>query len=131
MLLIFDTDCVLCSGGVHFVLARERDRKITFVGAWSPTGLKLAAEHGLSRDDLQKTFLVIRDGQPLVRSDAALAVAPHLRRPWNWCHVLRFVPRPLRDAVYDLVAKHRYQWFGRRDNCFVPPPEMQERFVND
>ncbi len=128
--IIFDTDCVLCSGMVHFVLRHERAPTIRFVGAWSVTGLGLAAEHGLSRADLNETYLVIENGRGFIKSEAGLVVARHLRVPWSWLGVLRLVPRPIRDGAYSIIARQRYRWFGRKPQCFLPPPGMTDRFVD-
>lgn len=126
--LVFDTDCVLCAGTVRFVLAHERDDRLHFMGAWSTEGLALAARHGFTAEDLNGTFLLVRDGQALTRSDAALAVARHLRAPWRWFGLLAIVPRPLRDRLYGLVARYRYRLFGRREDCARVPPEQRHRF---
>lgn len=129
--IVFDTDCVLCSGMVHFVLRHERAPTTRFVGAWSQTGLRLAAAHGLTRADLDETFLVVEHGCGFLKSDAAFVVARHLRAPWSWVGLFRVVPRHVRDAVYTLVARRRYRWFGRKDRCFVPTRDMQGRFISD
>lgn len=128
--IVFDTDCVLCSRWVHFILAHERDQEIRFVSAWSAEGLAIAAQHGLDEAALQQTYLVADQGRALTRSDAGLALLRHLRLPWRWLIVLRVVPRPLRDRIYSLVARNRYRWFGRVEHCFVPPPGMRSRFVD-
>ena len=128
-IMVFDTNCVLCSGAVAFILKHERDRALRFAGAWSDTGLALAARHGFTRADLNATFLVITAGQALARSDGALAVAGHLRAPWRWLRMMRLVPRPVRDAVYDLVARRRYRWFGQRQDCVVVPAGERGRFI--
>ena len=127
--IVFDTDCVLCSGMVAFVLAHERDHALAFLGAWSPEGLRAAARLGFAKADLDDTFLLIRDGAALTRSDAALAIATHLRAPWRWLGAVRLLPRPLRDGVYDIVARHRYRWFGRQTNCTLVPPAQRHRFL--
>lgn len=127
--IVFDTDCLLCSGMVRFVLAHERDRALYFAGAWSDEGLALAARHGLSREDLNATFLVVADGRALTRSDAAFAILTHLRAPWRWLGPARIVPRGLRDGVYGLVARHRYRLFGRRQDCTVVPSNERHRFI--
>ncbi len=127
--IVFDTDCVLCSGMVAFVLAHERDQTFYFVGAWSKEGLALAAQYNFSRSDLDQTFLVISGGTALIRSDAGLAVLRHLRAPWRWLVVLRFCPKVLRDGLYDFVARHRYRWFGQRENCTFVPLSERHRFI--
>ncbi|HEY4252670.1 MAG TPA: DCC1-like thiol-disulfide oxidoreductase family protein [Roseomonas sp.] len=127
--IVFDTDCVLCSGMVAFLLRHERDRCLRFAGAWSEEGQALAARHGFSKLQLDETFLLIADGQVLTRSDAGLAILRHMRAPWRWLGVLRLVPRPLRDAVYRFVARRRYRWFGQRENCTLVPAGARDRFI--
>src|SRR5206468_3471415 len=99
-IVVFDTNCVLCSGMVAFILAHEQAPVLRFAGAWSDEGLRLAAAHGFKPPDLDKTFLVIRDGKALTRSDAGMEIVRHLRAPWRWAAIIAAVPRPLRDAVY-------------------------------
>ncbi|MGA2042030.1 MAG: DCC1-like thiol-disulfide oxidoreductase family protein [Roseiarcus sp.] len=128
-IVVFDTDCVLCSGMVAFILAHERDRALRFAGAWSEAGLRLAARHGFARADLDQTFLVIEDGLAHTRSEAGLRLLRRLNPPWRWLAALRIVPRPVRDRIYAAVAARRYRWFGRRDNCVVVPPDQRARFI--
>lgn len=128
-IIVFDTDCVLCSSMVAFVLTHERDRRLRFAGAWSAEGLALAARHGFSRLQLDETFLLITDSRILTRSDAGLEVLRHMKAPWRWLAMLRVVPRPLRDVAYRFVARRRYRWFGRRENCTVVPPGERDRFI--
>lgn len=127
--IVFDTDCVLCSSWVHLILRYERHHDIHFVSAWSAQGLALAAEYGLSEQDLHATYLVVENGHGLTRSDAGIALLQHLRPPLSWLAVLRFLPRGIRDGIYTLVARNRYKWFGKMEGCFVPPPEMRHRFI--
>lgn len=128
--VVFDSDCVLCSRWVHLILRHEQANDILFVSAWSEQGLQLAAEHGLSQRDLDATYLFIDEGRGLVRSDAGLALLARMRAPWRFLSWLRVVPRPVRDRVYDVVARNRYRWFGRADRCFVPPHGMAHRFID-
>ncbi|MGI4946920.1 MAG: thiol-disulfide oxidoreductase DCC family protein [Janthinobacterium lividum] len=129
-IMVFDTDCVLCSSAVAFVLGHERAPVLRFMGAWSEEGLGLAARHGFSRPDLHETFLVVDGDRVLTRSGAAIEVLRHLRWPWRWlAPVLASVPRPLRDSAYGLVARRRYRWFGRRADCAVVPPGERHRFI--
>jgi len=127
--IVFDTDCVLCSGMVAFVLRFERDAALHFAGAWSPEGARLAAAHGFAPKDLDATFLVVVGGKGLTRSDAAIEISRHLKAPWRWLGVLRIVPRSWRDCAYDLIARRRYRWFGRRENCTLVPPDQRHRFT--
>ncbi len=128
-IIIFDTDCVLCSGMVAFVLSHERDRALRFAGAWSEEGSALAQRHGFSRADLNDTFLVVTATGALTRSDGGLEILRHLAAPWRWLVVLAAVPRPLRDGLYDIVARRRYRWFGRREDCTIVPASERHRMI--
>lgn len=128
-IIVFDTDCVLCSAWVGFILEHERDDAFRFVSAWSETGAVLAHAHGLELTDLDETYLVVEGGHGLTHSNAGLAIIRHLHMPWRALGVLRILPKPLRDAVYRLVARNRYRWFGYRAQCFVPPSGQSHRFI--
>lgn len=129
--MIFDGECVLCSGTVRFVLAHERAPTLSFATTQSQAGQALASAHGLSAGDLDLTFVLVEDDAAYLRSDAALRVATHLRAPWRWLRVLRLVPRPLRDAAYTAIARRRYRWFGRREDCYLPEASQRHRFLLD
>ncbi|MEL6979405.1 MAG: DCC1-like thiol-disulfide oxidoreductase family protein [Pseudomonadota bacterium] len=128
-IILFDADCVLCSAWVRFLLRHERAPRSRFVSAWSEEGRRLAQAHGLTVADLDETFLVIRNEVALTRSDAALALTEELRAPVRWLGVGWWIPRALRDWLYDRIARNRYRWFGRKEMCVAPPPEQRHRFV--
>ena len=115
---------------MRFVLAHERAPLTRFVAIKSGEGRALAAKHGVDPDD-PSSFLLIDAGQAWRESDAALRLTRYLAAPWSWLAGLRFVPRPLRDAAYRLIARHRYRLFGRSDACIVPGAETRARFVLD
>ena len=118
-IVVFDGMCRLCSSLVDFITARDPRNVFTFFPMQSPRGQVLLVQHGVSIDQVD-TFLLITNGGALVRSDAAIAIAAHLRRPWNLLTVLRYLPRPIRDWVYSFVARNRYRWFGKRATCKLP-----------
>lgn len=127
-LLVFDGECVMCSHSAEFVLARDRPRQFRFLAAQSDLGRALFDHFGLDSEDFE-TFLVLHEGRPYLRSSAALKIAALLGFPWTVFSVFRLVPRPLRDWVYDLIARNRFRLFGRRDQCYLPSPEDAERFL--
>jgi predicted DCC family thiol-disulfide oxidoreductase YuxK len=128
-IVVFDGICNLCTHAVAFILAHERDHSIRFAAAQSPAGRELLLRSGLDPQTLT-TFVFIKGGTLYSRSDAAIEVAYHLRLPWRMFRVLRLVPRRFRDALYGFVARNRYRWFGRRESCRVPSPELSFRFVD-
>lgn len=76
-----------------------------------------------------KSFLLIENGQVYHRSTAALRVCRYLGGGWPLCYALLIIPRFIRDGVYNFIARHRYRWFGRRDHCMIPTPDIRERFL--
>ena len=128
-ILLFDGVCNLCAGAVRFAITRDRDARLRFTPLQSPVGQELLRRHDCEPDALDTVVLIDAAGAH-VRSTAALRLLAHLPAPWRWLGPpLLLLPRRLRDAVYDFVARHRYRWFGRRDACLVPTPELRARFL--
>ncbi|MHC5004558.1 MAG: thiol-disulfide oxidoreductase DCC family protein [Planctomycetota bacterium] len=131
LIVLFDGVCGLCNRTVQFIIRRDRLAVFRFAPLQSARGRALLEPFGMDADDLS-TIVLIDGDRRLVRSDAALAIARRLRRPWSWLGaVLRIVPRPLRDLAYRFVARHRYRWFGRTDRCVAMTPEHRDRFLAD
>lgn len=127
--VLFDGVCNLCNGSVQFILKRDPHGRFRFASLQSDAGRGLLHAHGLPADALESVVLV-EDGRAWTRSDAALRIARGLSGGWRAAGVLRVVPRPLRDAVYGLVARNRYRWFGKRESCMIPTPEWRARFLD-
>ena len=128
--VLFDGLCNLCSRSVQFIIKHERAGVLQFTAVQSLGGVRLLKSVGLDPKDV-KTFVLIEDGRPYVKSDAAIRVAARFQGAWSLLVFFRIVPRPIRDWLYAVVAAKRYQWFGRRDTCFVPTPELAARFINE
>ena len=136
-ILLFDGVCNLCNGITQFVIRHDpRPGKFRFAALQSEAGQRLLREHGLPTDDLD-SFVMIDGGgsaagkpsRPYLRSTAALRALRTLGFPWSLMYVFIIVPRPIRDAAYRWIARHRYRWFGKRDRCMMPTPEIQSRFL--
>ncbi len=125
---LFDSQCLLCSRGVQYTLRHEKDATIRFVAIQSGEGRALARQHDIDPDD-PTTFLFIEEGTALEASDAVIALAQHLKRLGWIARLCRFIPRPLRDAAYRMIARNRYALFGKTDACIIPSAEQRHRFV--
>jgi len=120
-IVLFDGVCNLCSATVRFVVKRDRKAYFVFVALQSEKGRALLAQYGLPPDKIS-TIVLIDQGRVFTRSEAVRNIARHLRFPWPVvATLLRTVPRRIRDAVYDFVARKRYGWFGRKESCDLPP----------
>jgi predicted DCC family thiol-disulfide oxidoreductase YuxK len=126
--LLFDGVCNLCAGSVQFVVERDPAGRFRFAPLQSDVARDLLAGHDVDPGELD-TVVLLEDGETYTKSDAALRVARGLQGPISLLWHGRFVPRPVRDAVYDVVAAVRYDLFGRKDRCMVPSPELRERFL--
>lgn len=128
--VVFDGLCKLCAASVIFILEREAGQALRFTPLQSPAGRRLMRELGFDAADA-KTFVLIADGKAYVKSDAAIRAARYLRGSWKLLGLIRWIPRPIRDWVYDLVARNRYRWFGRLDACMAPTPRIKARFIEE
>lgn len=133
-LLLFDGDCGLCTSLVQFVLARDPAGVFHFASLSSPQGRAIVTRHGGDADDVSTLYVVAdyrtHEAQPLTRSRAALFVFGALGWPWRAATLFGVLPTGLLDRLYDVVARNRYHVFGRREQCLVPRPEWQDRFVD-
>ena len=128
-LVLFDGVCNLCNGFVQFVVARDPGGRFQFGALQSASARRVLELHDTPAP-LPDAIVLVDDGQLFTRSTAALRIARRLTFPWPLAYAFIAVPRPLRDGIYDLVARHRYRWFGKRDHCMVPTPALRSRFID-
>lgn len=129
--VLFDGVCNLCSGAVRFIAERDPEGIFRFASLQSDVGRQLLRDHGVEpAEGDPDTIVLIDHGRPFERSTAALHIARRLGGPYRLIFLIgSLMPRFLRDLVYDFVARHRYRWFGKRDACMVPTPELRARFL--
>jgi predicted DCC family thiol-disulfide oxidoreductase YuxK len=127
--ILFDGVCNLCDASVRFVIDRDPDARFRFAPLQSPAAAALLARHGRTAPAAPQAVLLVEAGRVWEGADAALRIARRLRGPWRLVGALAAVPRPLREAAYRLVARNRFRWFGRRESCRVPTPELRARFL--
>ena len=126
--ILFDGVCNLCSGFVVFTINRDPEALFKFASLQSDEGKKLQGEFGIDPDNI-KTMVLVENDRYYLKSDAALRIFKRLSGMWPVLYYFIYVPRPLRDLVYDLVAGNRYRWFGKKDECMVPTPDLEKRFL--
>jgi predicted DCC family thiol-disulfide oxidoreductase YuxK len=95
----------------------------------SETGQKLLDEYNLSLNELN-SFILIESNKAYSRSTGALRVATKLNGILSWLYVFIIIPKMFRDSIYDLVARNRYKWFGKKEECMIPTPELKARFLS-
>ena len=128
-LILFDGVCNLCNGAVAWVVEHDAGARYTFASLHSQVARDALAARAATAP-LPDSIVLIDDGAMYVRSDAVLKIAAGLAFPWSLAVGLHLVPRPLRDWMYAWVARNRYRWFGTRESCMVPTPELRARFLD-
>ena len=128
-LLLYDGVCALCNGAVTFVLKRDTSRAVRFAPLQGETATEVLARQP-QLVGVDSMVWIDENGQAFTRSSAAIAIGRYLGGAWGvLAAVVRVVPPPLRDAIYDVVARIRYRVFGRYDACPLPPPAHRARFL--
>jgi predicted DCC family thiol-disulfide oxidoreductase YuxK len=128
--VLFDGVCHLCSAVVQFAIPRDPRGRLRFAPLQSSAAERLLEGSPPHAGPIPDSFVLIEDRRLRLRSAAALHLVRYLKMPWPLLAAFVVVPRPLRDWIYDAVARRRYRWFGTRSACFVPTPEIRDRFLD-
>jgi predicted DCC family thiol-disulfide oxidoreductase YuxK len=127
--LLYDGVCGFCNGLIQFILRHDRRGTLRFAALDTNYARAIIDSHQ-SLTGIDSVVWIEMNQKVWIRSDAALKVAEYLGGTWSFLQPLGLVPHPIRDALYDLFARHRYRFFGRYDTCPVPPPSIQARFLD-
>lgn len=126
-IILFDGVCNFCNASINFVIDHDTARRFRFASLQSDIGEQILTENRRSVSDFD-TVLLVREGRLYEKSTAALEIARYLRG-WTWLYAFRFIPRFIRDAVYNLIAKNRYRIFGKSESCRIPTAEERSLFI--
>ncbi len=127
--LLFDGVCNFCNGAVNFVIKRDKKALIKFAPLQTQKARQYKRQFGLPEEDM-KSFIFIEDEKAYTHSTAVLKVCRHLGAGWPFFYGFIIIPKFIRDGLYNWVAKNRYSWFGKKDQCMVPTPEVRKRFLS-
>ena len=128
--VLFDGVCNLCSASVQFIIKHDSKRHFRFASLQSGFGQEVLKKFGLPADELN-SFILLEDGNMYTKSTGALRVTKKLNKLWPALYVFMIVPKFIRDAVYSWVAHNRYKWFGKKEACWLPTPELRKLFLNN
>ncbi len=125
-IIFFDGVCNLCNGAINFII--DRDKKGYFKFAPLQSSI---AENYIPQSVIEKTDSIIlwNSGQLYSKSTAALKISRHMDGAWKGLYAFMIIPRFIRDFVYEIIAKNRYKWFGKRDSCRMPTKDIKNRFL--
>jgi predicted DCC family thiol-disulfide oxidoreductase YuxK len=126
--ILFDGVCNLCNDSVKLIIKHDKNDVFRFTALQSAIGIAMVADHGI---DTTKTdsILLIDQNKIYAKSTAALKVARHMSGGYPLLYGFMIVPNFIRNWVYDIIAKNRYRWFGRKDSCMIPTPELKKKFL--
>jgi predicted DCC family thiol-disulfide oxidoreductase YuxK len=127
-IILFDGVCNFCDSSVQFIIKRDPKGYYKFAPLQGETGRKLLKEFDLS--EKLESIVYIEDDRFYKKSAAALNICKNLKGAWRLFVLFRILPTPFRDYFYDVIAKNRYKWFGKKDSCMIPSPEIRSRFLD-
>ena len=127
-IILFDGVCNLCNGAVNFVIKRDPGNVFKFTPLQEKQGVLLLKKHAIDAQELDSIVLV-ENKKVYTKSSAALRIARKLSNLWPLFFVLLIIPSFIRDGVYDFIAKNRYKWFGKKEQCIIPTPGLREKFL--
>jgi len=127
--ILFDGVCNLCNSFVQFVIKHDKNERFKFASLQSGFAEKELADSFIDTQKMS-TVILLENGKLYSRSTAALRILKKLNGLWPLLYVFIIIPAFIRDVVYNLIAKNRYKWFGKKDSCMIPSPELQRRFLS-
>jgi len=132
-IVLYDGVCGLCNRAVQFLLKRDRHDRLRFAPLQSDFAATLLKRHGVANRDLDTVYVVLNQGEAneglLAKSDAFLLFTKEIGGVWSIARLARIIPRSIRNCLYDFVARHRYQVFGKYDACMLPDPRHKHKFI--
>ena len=128
-IILFDGVCNLCNKSVQTVLRKDKAGIFKFASLQSDAGQKLLKQYNLPTENFG-SFVLIQNNEVYLKSTAALMVAKQLSGPIKLLYGFMIVPTFIRNFFYNIIAKNRYKWFGKMDECMIPTPEIKSRFLN-
>ncbi|WP_299681259.1 thiol-disulfide oxidoreductase DCC family protein [uncultured Tenacibaculum sp.] len=129
-LVLFDGDCNLCNSSVQFILKHDKKKQFVFTSLQGKTAEKIIDNFNIDTDKVDSILLFTPEENLFYKSTAALKIAYRLKFPVHLVTIFFILPRFIRDIIYDFIAKNRYKWFGKRESCYVPTPELSTKFLD-
>ncbi|MCC3358014.1 thiol-disulfide oxidoreductase DCC family protein [Bacillus sp. REN16] len=127
-IILFDGVCNFCNSSVQFILKRDSQQIYRFASLQGEAGKALLKRYSIPEN--MNSFVLIEDDRYFTKSSAALRVCRNLKGPYRILYLFRFIPAPIRDIFYHVIANNRYKWFGKQESCVLPPPEVRKRFLD-
>jgi predicted DCC family thiol-disulfide oxidoreductase YuxK len=128
-IVLFDGVCNLCNSGVQFIIKKDKRNLFKFAALQSDFGKELLEKYQINTKSLD-TFVYVNKDKAYIKSTAALKIAKALKRGWQIFYIFIIIPAFIRNFIYDFIAKNRYRWFGKKESCMIPTPELKTKFLD-
>lgn len=128
-LILFDGVCNLCNSSVQFVIKRDKKDRFRYAALQSEIGQEIIEKFHIDTSKTDSIILYSNEKGISYKSTAALKIASNLGFPTNILSVFLIIPAVIRNVVYDYIAKNRYKWYGKKDHCMIPTPELKSKFL--
>ena len=129
-IVLFDGVCNFCNGMVNFIIRQDKKKVFRFAALQSEAGQKLLEQYNLPKQQFQ-SFILIDKGKVYKSSTAGLKLFNYLPWYWKWSQLFWIFPAFIRDGVYNMIARNRYKWFGKKDQCMIPSVQDRNRFLGN
>lgn len=126
--VLFDGVCNLCNKTIQIIIKNDTKDLFRFAPLQSDIGLQIVNERGIDTEKLDSVILIEPGVAYYNKSTAAIEIARHLKG-YSWLKIFKPLPESFRDVIYDLIANNRYKWFGKKESCMIPTPELQALFL--
>ena len=126
-IVLFDGVCNFCNSSVQFIIKHDQTNSLKFASLQSQTGQELLAKYNIPKEI--DSVIFIEHNKAFTKSSAALKIGNYFGGLWKMTQVFFIVPSFIRNFFYDIIAKNRYKWFGKKDSCMLPSPEIRDRFI--
>jgi predicted DCC family thiol-disulfide oxidoreductase YuxK len=127
--ILFDGVCNFCNYWVNFAIKRDRKKKLRFTSLQGETAKQLLPQYNINTTSLSSVIFIDK-GVAFTQSSAAIRICKYLDGGWKLFYGLMIIPKFIRDFFYNVIARNRYRWFGKKETCMIPAPELRERFLD-
>lgn len=128
-IILFDGVCNLCNGAVQFIIKRDDKDIFRFAALQSEVGKQLTSARSIDTEKVDSIILIEPGVAYYTKSTAALKIANELGGIWPAMSIFQWLPQSIRNIVYDFIARNRYKWYGKKEACMIPTPELQSKFL--
>ena len=128
-IILFDGVCKLCNSSVQFVIRHDKKDIFRYAALQSEIGQSLLAERNINTAEVDSIILIDPGVAYYTKSDAALEICNEIGGGWSALTVFKWIPTSIRNIVYDFIANNRYRWYGKKDQCMIPTPELKAKFL--